>query len=114
MEQYRLIVSENYHRDIKISRQKPAPFISYIGKYIFCFYLCTLPDPSPPARLSTSSLVTRLKSPGIVCLSAEAATANSSADLKSFLSQSPQLTPAANESPPPTLSTIGVTWYFFE
>ena len=112
MEHYRLIVSENYHRDIKRSRQKPAHLYRKI--HINFDYLCTLPDPSPPARLSTSSLVTRLKSPGIVCLSAEAATANSSADLKSFLSQSPQITPAANESPPPTLSTIGVTWYFFE
>ena len=37
-------------------------------------YLCTRPEASPPASVSTSFLDTRLKSPGIVCFSAEAAT----------------------------------------
>ncbi len=36
---------------------------------------CTRPDPSPPASRSTSSRVARLMSPGMECLSAEAATA---------------------------------------
>ena len=39
-------------------------------------YRCTRPDASPAARRSTSSTDTRLKSPGIVCLRALAATAN--------------------------------------
>src|SRR5437899_5648756 len=37
---------------------------------------CTRPDASPAASASTSATVTRLKSPGIVCLRALAATAN--------------------------------------
>ena len=39
-------------------------------------YLCTRPLASPWARASTSATVTRLKSPGIVCFKALAATAN--------------------------------------
>ena len=42
-------------------------------------YRCTRPDASPRASRSTSSTVTRLKSPGMLCLSALAATANLSA-----------------------------------
>ena len=42
-------------------------------------YRCTRPLALPPASDSTSSTDTRLKSPLIVCLSAEAATANSRA-----------------------------------
>ena len=42
-------------------------------------YRCTRPLWSPPARRSTSAALTRLKSPGMVCLSALAATANRSA-----------------------------------
>ena len=42
-------------------------------------YLWTLPDASPATSRSTSSTETRLKSPGIVCLSALAATAKRSA-----------------------------------
>ena len=56
---------------------------SYFGdNYIYaeamvnaCLYLWTLPDPSPLQRASTSLLLVRLKSPGIVCFKAEAATA---------------------------------------
>ena len=40
---------------------------------------CTRPEASPPARFSTSSADIRLKSPGMVCFKAEAATANSRA-----------------------------------
>ena len=40
---------------------------------------CTRPEASPPASRSTSSTVTRLKSPGMVCFSALAATAKRSA-----------------------------------
>src|SRR5262245_27525793 len=40
---------------------------------------CTRPDMSPVARRSTSAAETRLKSPGMVCLSALAAIANCSA-----------------------------------
>jgi len=42
-------------------------------------YLCTRPEPEPPLRLMTSSMLTRLKSPMIECLRQLAATANSSA-----------------------------------
>lgn len=42
-------------------------------------YLCTRPEPSPPAKASTSSRLTRLKSPSTVCLRQDAATANSKA-----------------------------------
>ena len=44
-------------------------------------HLCTLPEPSPFASFSTSSDVTLLKSPSIVCFRQLAATANSSASL---------------------------------
>lgn len=44
-------------------------------------YLCTRPLASPPAKASTSSIDTKLKSPLIVCFKAEAATANSKASL---------------------------------
>ena len=40
---------------------------------------CTRPDASPPASASTSATLMRLKSPGIVCFSALAATAKRSA-----------------------------------
>ena len=42
-------------------------------------YLCTRPEPSPPASFSTSWTLTRLKSPSMECFSADAATANSMA-----------------------------------
>ena len=42
-------------------------------------YLCTRPEPSPPASFSTSETLTRLKSPSTECLRADAATANSMA-----------------------------------
>src|SRR5262245_45525249 len=42
-------------------------------------YRCTRPLPSPAASRETSSTDTRLKSPGIVCLRAPAATAKRSA-----------------------------------
>ena len=70
-------------------------------------YLCTLPEASPPARVSTSFLDTRLKSPGMVCFRADAATPNSKAALKSLPSTRPQITPPAKESPPPTRSMMG-------
>ena len=70
-------------------------------------YLCTRPDASPPAKVSTSLRVTKLKSPGIVCFNADAATPNSRAALKSLPSNKPQIVPPAKESPPPTRSTIG-------
>ena len=38
-------------------------------------YLCTRPDPSPPANFITSSIDTKLKSPSIECFKQEAATA---------------------------------------
>ena len=42
-------------------------------------YRCTRPEASPAARRSTSATLTRLKSPGMVCFNALAATANRSA-----------------------------------
>ena len=42
-------------------------------------HLCTRPVASPPTRCWTSESVTRFRSPGMVCLSAEAATAKFSA-----------------------------------
>ena len=42
-------------------------------------YLATRPDASPPISFSTSSTVTKLKSPFIVCFKHDAATAKSSA-----------------------------------
>ena len=53
------------------------------------YYLWTLPDPSPSASFLTSSILTLLKSPSIVCLRQLAATANSSASLSSPSSLSP-------------------------
>ena len=53
---------------------KPHPIS---GAVLTSIYLCTLPDPSPPASFSTSLTLTRLKSPSTECLSADAATANS-------------------------------------
>lgn len=38
-------------------------------------YLCTRPDPSPPANFITSSIDTKLKSPSIECFKQDAATA---------------------------------------
>ena len=90
-------------------RHYRMPFFVYLKTY-----LCTRPEPSPPARVSTSSLVTRLKSPGIVCFNAEAATANSRAAFISLPSARPQIRPPAKESPPPTRSTIGAMWYFLD
>lgn len=43
-------------------------------------YLSIRPDMEPPAIFRTSLTDTRLKSPSMVCLSAEAAAANSMAD----------------------------------
>ena len=60
---------------IKIRRLKSASLI---------FYLCTLPEPSPPASFSTSLTLTLLKSPSIECLRADAATANSIAPCESL------------------------------
>ena len=87
-------------------RHYRMPFFVYLKTY-----LCTRPEPSPPARVSTSSLVTRLKSPGIVCLRADAATPNSRASLKFLPSTKPQIVPPAKLSPPPTRSTIGRILY---
>ncbi len=42
-------------------------------------YRFTLPEASPLANFSTSSFETKLKSPGMVCFNAEAATAKSNA-----------------------------------
>ncbi len=90
-------------------RHYRMPFFVYLKTY-----LCTRPEPSPPARVSTSSLVTRLKSPGIVCLRADAATPNSRASLKFLPSTKPQIVPPAKLSPPPTRSTIGRILYSLE
>ena len=56
----------------------------------------------------------RLKSPGIVCLRADAATPNSRASLKFLPSTKPQIVPPAKLSPPPTRSTIGRILYSLE
>ena len=53
-------------------------------------YRLTRPLASPAARRSTSDTLTRLKSPGIVCLRALAATANSPVGVPSDLSGSEQ------------------------
>ena len=64
------------------------PLLDYMLAFPFCIntkeffvlgYLCTLPDPSPPASFSTSETLTRLKSPSMECFRADAATANSMA-----------------------------------
>lgn len=72
-------------------------------------YRCTRPFAEPPASARTSSVDTMLKSPGIVCLRAEAATANSSASPWVFIVSSPWIIPPENESPPPTRSIMGLT-----
>ena len=43
------------------------------------FYLATLPEASPPISLVTSSTVTKLESPFMVCFKQDAATAKSKA-----------------------------------
>ena len=55
------------------------------GELVFCLergrqnHRWIRPEPSPPARFSTSSAETMLKSPSMVCFRAEAAAANSTA-----------------------------------
>ena len=62
----------------KSNKKQPARNGLFFSKFIpGLLYLCTRPEPSPPASFSTSPTPTRLKSPSIECLSAEAATANS-------------------------------------
>lgn len=46
-------------------------------KTVWPVYRCTLPEPSPPASLLTSSTETKLQSPSMVCFRQLAATANS-------------------------------------
>ena len=61
-----------------ILRNKLA-LIGKWGSYIECEtnYLCTRPDPSPPANFLTSSTETMFISPSMECFKQEAATANS-------------------------------------
>ena len=66
----------------------------------------TRPEPLPPANFSTSSALTRLKSPGMVCFRQDAATANSKASFAFFLLRRAKMSAPAKASPPPTRSII--------
>lgn len=59
-------------------RPIPRPFLERKGRFL-CLRVCqreTRPEASPPMSFSTSATRTRLKSPWMVCLRHEAATAN--------------------------------------
>src|SRR5262249_2966926 len=66
---------------------------------------CTRPLSSPAARRRPRATETRVKSPGMVCLSALAAIANASASAGGAPSRSAKISPAAKLSPPPMRST---------
>ena len=66
---------QSFHRKEPDSVWNPV----YKYKDEYSDYRCTRPEAFPPIKLRTSSTVTRLTSPSMVCLSAEAAAANSTA-----------------------------------
>ena len=76
------------------------------------FYLCTRPEASPPASFFTSSTLTMLKSPSMECFKQLAATANSIVSCWWILIQTCIDQSAAEESPPPTRSTICIKYSF--
>ena len=69
-------------------------------------YRRTRPERSPRTSAAMSFSVERLKSPGIECLSAAAATAKSSASPSVLKVASPWMSPAAKASPVPMRSTM--------
>jgi hypothetical protein len=79
-EKLKLTPFKTYHENFMyhIKNRWLLIIITTIGILIIVslfIYLETLPEASPPMSFSTSSTVAKLKSPGMVCLRHEAATA---------------------------------------